>query len=129
MSFITEETAGTGNLTKATGSPSHAETRAGIRAILCMNDRLAFGAYQATAELGMRVPDDLSLVSFDDDQIASYLRPGLTTIALPHQEMGAPPSTCCFCGWKGEHLVPMPVVRRGWISRSGEAEATKAGIS
>ncbi|MBO3662698.1 LacI family DNA-binding transcriptional regulator [Microbacterium stercoris] len=59
-----------------------------IRAIVCMNDRLAFGAYQALAERGLRVPQDVSIVSFDNDEIAAYLRPGLTTIALPHEEMG-----------------------------------------
>lgn len=58
------------------------------RAILSLNDRLAFGAYQALAEVGLRIPDDVALVSFDNDEIASYLRPGLTTIGLPHEEMG-----------------------------------------
>ena len=57
-------------------------------AMLCLNDRLAFGAYQALAEAGLVIPDDVALVSFDNDELASYLRPGLTTIALPHEEMG-----------------------------------------
>ena len=57
-------------------------------AMLCLNDRLAFGAYQALAESGIVIPDDVALVSFDNDELASYLRPGLTTIALPHEEMG-----------------------------------------
>lgn len=58
------------------------------RALLCLNDRLAFGAYQALAEAGLNVPSDVALVSFDNDELASHLRPGLTTIALPHEEMG-----------------------------------------
>ena len=57
-------------------------------AMLCLNDRLAFGAYQALAEAGLVIPNDVALVSFDNDELASYLRPGLTTIALPHEEMG-----------------------------------------
>ncbi|MER6093248.1 LacI family DNA-binding transcriptional regulator [Streptomyces bluensis] len=56
--------------------------------IICMNDRLALGAYQALAEAGLGVPDDVSVVSFDDDPIAGWLRPGLTTAALPHERMG-----------------------------------------
>lgn len=53
------------------------------RAMLCLNDRLAFGAYQALGEAGLQIPDDVALVSFDNDELASYLRPGLTTVALP----------------------------------------------
>jgi LacI family transcriptional regulator len=59
-------------------------------ALFCFNDRMAMGAYQAAAELGLRIPQDLSVVGFDDqDLIADGLRPGLTTVALPHYEMGA----------------------------------------
>ncbi|ALE05714.1 transcriptional regulator [Arthrobacter sp. ERGS1:01] len=58
------------------------------RALLCMNDRLAFGAYQALNEAGLRVPDDVSIIGFDNDELAEYLRPGLTTVALPHEQMG-----------------------------------------
>jgi LacI family transcriptional regulator len=47
------------------------------------------GAYQAAADLGLRIPDDLSIVGFDNQEnIADGLRPGLTTMALPHYEMG-----------------------------------------
>lgn len=85
----------------------------GIRAMLCMNDRLAIGAYQALAEHGVRIPDDISIVSFDNDDIAAYLRPGLTTIALPHEEMGRQSVRHLLSEpQKGVHLVPMPVITR-----------------
>lgn len=59
-------------------------------AIFCFNDRMAMGVYQAAAELGLRIPHDLSVVGFDDQElIADGLLPGLTTVALPHHEMGA----------------------------------------
>ena len=88
-----------------------------IRAIICMNDRLAFGAYQAAAELGRRVPEDLSIIGFDNDEVAAYLRPGLTTIALPHDEMGARAVELLLeSGPEGQHLVPMPVVERDSIA-------------
>ena len=64
-------------------------------AVICMNDRLAFGAYQALAEAGLGIPQDMSVVSFDDDVIAAWLRPGLSTAALPHEQMGAEPSSYC----------------------------------
>ncbi|WP_382304041.1 LacI family DNA-binding transcriptional regulator [Herbiconiux sp. UC225_62] len=57
--------------------------------MFCYNDRMAMGAYRAAAELGLRIPDDLSLVGFDNQElIAEGLYPALTTVALPHFEMG-----------------------------------------
>jgi LacI family transcriptional regulator len=86
------------------------------RALLCLNDRLAFGAYQALAEVGLTVPADVAIVSFDNDEIATYLRPGLTTIALPHEEMGRQSVRLLLEGGsETEVLVPMPVTRRGSI--------------
>ena len=86
------------------------------KALLCLNDRLAFGAYQALAEIGLTVPDDVSVVSFDNDEIAAYLRPGLTTIALPHDEMGRQAMSLLLSGRsEGETLVSMPVITRGSI--------------
>jgi LacI family transcriptional regulator len=59
-------------------------------AIFCYNDRMAMGAYRAVQELGLRVPDDVSIVGFDDQApIAASVYPALTTVALPHYEMGA----------------------------------------
>ena len=58
--------------------------------LFCYNDRMAMGAYRAAAELGLSIPADLSVVGFDDQElIAANLFPGLTTVALPHYEMGA----------------------------------------
>jgi LacI family transcriptional regulator len=59
-----------------------------VRAFICFNDRLSIGAMQALAEAGLDVPADVSVVSFDDDPIASWVKPRLTTIALPHYELG-----------------------------------------
>lgn len=57
-------------------------------ALVCFNDHLALGAYQALAEAGLRVPEDVSVIAFDDIPLAAWLRPGLTTVALPHRELG-----------------------------------------
>jgi LacI family transcriptional regulator len=82
-------------------------------ALLCLNDRLALGAYQALAEVGLSVPHDVSVVSFDNDEIAAYLRPGLTTIALPHDEMGRQAVSLLLSGRDNDEiLVSMPVVTR-----------------
>jgi DNA-binding LacI/PurR family transcriptional regulator len=57
-------------------------------AILAMSDVLALGALQAAAELGVAVPEQLSVVGFDDSPAAVLASPGLTTVAQPHQEKG-----------------------------------------
>ena len=88
-----------------------------IKALLCMNDPLAFGAYQALAEAGLSVPTDVSVVSFDNDELASYLRPGLTTIGLPHEEMGRRAVQLLLSEeTAGEVLIPMPVIERDSIT-------------
>ncbi len=57
-------------------------------AIFCYNDEMAWGVYQAASELGIAVPDDLSVVGFKNvPLIAPVLRPGLTTVELPHYSM------------------------------------------
>jgi LacI family transcriptional regulator len=60
-------------------------------------------------------------VSFDDDPIASWLRPGLTTAALPHEPMGRLAVELLLSG-TGEHrpcLVPMPLIARSSIAAPG----------
>lgn len=57
-------------------------------AIFAANDLMALGAMQAAQEAGVSVPDDLSVVGFDDIAIASVIRPGLTTVRQPAYEMG-----------------------------------------
>jgi len=85
-------------------------------AVICMNDRLAFGAYQALAEAGLGIPQDMSVVSFDDDAIASWLRPGLSTAALPHEQMGRRAVELLLADAKVDRcLVPMPLRRRGSV--------------
>lgn len=57
--------------------------------LFCFSDRVAMGAYQAASALGLRIPQDLSIVGMDNlELIADALWPGLTTVALPHYEMG-----------------------------------------
>jgi len=55
--------------------------------IFCFNDRMAIGAYEAARASGLRVPEDISIVGFDDEDLVAYLDPALTTVVLPHEEM------------------------------------------
>ncbi|PYR87416.1 MAG: hypothetical protein DMF84_31810 [Acidobacteria bacterium] len=57
-------------------------------AILAMSDILAIGALEAAAELGIKVPEQLSVVGFDDGPAAEHAAPPLTTVAQPNEEKG-----------------------------------------
>lgn len=57
-------------------------------AIMCVNDVLAVGALRAAREMGLRVPQDISITGFDDIEIAVLAEPALTTVHVPHREMG-----------------------------------------
>jgi LacI family transcriptional regulator len=59
------------------------------RALLCLDDRIATGVYQALAAHGLRVPEDVSVVSFEGSELAQGLRPPVTSVQLPYVEMGA----------------------------------------
>jgi len=84
------------------------------RALICINDRVAFGAYQALREAGAAVPGDVSVISFDDSELAAWLRPQLTSIALPHYELGWR-AVETLLGPSSEPAItrlPMPIRRR-----------------
>lgn len=57
-------------------------------AIFAGNDEMALGAYQAARDLGLRAPDDVSIVGYDDAPIAARVWPALTTVHLPIRDMG-----------------------------------------
>lgn len=56
-------------------------------AIFAFNDRMAMGAYDTLRDAGLLVPDDMSVVGFDDEDISALVQPPLTTVVLPHEEM------------------------------------------
>lgn len=66
-------------------------------AIFCQNDRMAIGCYEALKEAGLRIPEDMSVVGYDDEEISRHLMPQLTTVILPHRMMGH---------WAAEQLSP-----------------------
>ena len=57
-------------------------------AIFACNDMMAIGALGAVTQLGLRCPEDVSLVGFDDIHLSRYTNPPLTTVSQPKQEMG-----------------------------------------
>jgi LacI family transcriptional regulator len=57
-------------------------------AVFCCNDLMAIGFYRAAAELGLRIPQDVAVIGFDDIELSSYLNPPLTSITQPKVQMG-----------------------------------------
>ncbi|EOU1298220.1 ribose operon transcriptional repressor RbsR [Cronobacter sakazakii] len=58
------------------------------QAVFMGNDAMAVGAYQALYQAGLRIPQDIALVGYDDIELASYMTPPLTTIHQPKDELG-----------------------------------------
>ncbi|MEH3076243.1 MAG: LacI family DNA-binding transcriptional regulator [Quadrisphaera sp.] len=84
-------------------------------ALVCGNDFMAIGAMLAMRDLGVSVPDEVSIVGFDDvPDIADGVQPALTTVELPHAEMGRRAGEILLgrCQPQGRELVPCDLVER-----------------
>lgn len=88
-------------------------------AMICGNDRIAVGALMAAHSAGLNCPDDISILGFDDQpDIAAQLHPPLTTVALPHLEMGLQAGKLLLAGDEpqGRRLVPCTFIPRGSLA-------------
>jgi len=65
------------------------DSGAEFTAVAAGNDLIALGCYDVFAERGIVCPDDMSVVGFNDMPFLDKLRPPLTTVAIPHQQIGA----------------------------------------
>jgi LacI family transcriptional regulator len=89
-------------------------------AIFCGNDWMAMGAYDTIREAGLRIPDDIAVIGFDNRvEIADHMRPRLTTVALPYSRMGARAVEILLdpqllAAAKTE-LIPCPLIRRSSV--------------
>ena len=91
-------------------------------AIFVANDMMAIGCYDALKELRLRIPDDVSVVGYDDREIAQFLRPPLTTVVLPHYEMGIEAASALIEGrLRGEGPPPQIKVECPLVERSSVA--------
>ena len=88
-------------------------------AIFCGNDRTALGAYQALQEMGLRVPEDVSIVGFDDqDVLQDFFHPPLTTMRLPYLAMGELAAALVLdpSSPAEVHAVHCPAILRGSVA-------------
>lgn len=96
-------------------------------AIWTVNDLLAVGALRAIGESGRHVPQDISLVGFDDIEIASQLYPPLTTVRLHGEDLGRRAARMLFRRIDGSHGEPMQeLVATELVIRRSTASARPA---
>jgi LacI family transcriptional regulator len=87
-------------------------------AIFCCTDRMAMGAYDAIRECGLSIPGHVAVVGFDNQLIIStQLRPALTTVALPFEDMGARSVALLVAALAGEAIPPLTVIECQLIER------------
>lgn len=90
-------------------------------AILCYNDRSAVSVYSAIVDQGLKVGEDVSVLSFDNQTVISeFIRPGLSTMQLPHYDMGKAAMQYLFDGGTGRDgvntLLNLSLVERHSVS-------------
>jgi LacI family transcriptional regulator len=83
-------------------------------AIFCGNDLMALGCYEALRELGKAIPADVAVIGYDDREIARYIHPPLTTVVLPHHDMGVEAADLLF------DRIAQPATRPGQIKVEGK---------
>ncbi len=88
-------------------------------AVFASSDQMAIGAYRAIVEAGLRIPQDISVVGFDDIEAAAYATPPLTTIRQPFTDMAASAVATLLKLIDGQrieapsHVLPFELVVRG----------------
>jgi LacI family transcriptional regulator len=80
--------------------------KVGFTAIVCYDDTAAIGAIRALRDHGLRVPEDISMVGFDDIQSAAFHNPSLTTIRQPLHKMGTIAARVLLQRIRGQNSVP-----------------------
>jgi LacI family repressor for deo operon, udp, cdd, tsx, nupC, and nupG len=78
-------------------------------AVFCFNDEMAMGVIETARSRGLRVPQDLSVVGFDDIRFARYMDPPLTTIAQPMREIGEGTVRLLLEILRGNAITPISV--------------------
>ena len=88
-----------------------------VEAIHCFNDYVAYDAIEVLKQLKKRVPEDISVIGFADEPVATYMSPQLSTVIQPAEEMGRraaeiliwhirnPESTQLFCEQLSTKLI------------------------
>jgi LacI family transcriptional regulator len=94
-----------GNFQETSGSDAMEyllQTGEPFTALICANDEMAVGAYDVARKEGLRIPDDLSVIGYDNVILTQYLHPKLSSICCHIKEMGQMAARCVIKGIYGE---------------------------
>ncbi len=80
-----------------------------VTALFCANDITAIGAMKAIKEAGMRIPEDISIISIDDIDMAQYVSPMLTTVHIPINELGGIAAKTLIDRIEHGHSLPIKI--------------------
>lgn len=84
-----------GDFSEKSGEVFAAElVKQGVTAIACANDLMAIGAIRKLNEMKLRIPEDISIIGFDDIKLARYIVPGLTSVHISTKNMGMQAFLC-----------------------------------
>jgi LacI family transcriptional regulator len=97
--------------------------------VLCSSDVLAFGVLAECRRLGVRVPDELSVIGFDDFEFSVRLDPPLTTIRVPSEEMGRLSAEAILNALQSQSAIVPQVLDAPLIVRRSTAPARPRGDS
>ena len=87
-------------------------------AIFCGNDMMAIGAIQAIEEANLNVPEDISIVGFDDIEVARYINPALTTVRMKLLEMASIATNTLITSiesnsnFSANYTIPIDLIKR-----------------
>lgn len=95
-------------------------------AVVCGNDVLAFGAMLEATHLGLDVPGDLSILGFDDLEMARHLRPALTTVRVPTEAMWTTAADRLVAAIRGEAFARSTEVDVALVVRQSSGPAPSA---
>jgi LacI family transcriptional regulator len=107
-------------------------SRGPVKAVFVASDVVAFGAIAAIRKAGLRVPDDVSVVGFDDIALAAFFDPPLTTVRLPAYDLGLAAGTALLDRVAGRPvpertLLPTELIVRSSTNAATEEEAHGPG--
>jgi DNA-binding LacI/PurR family transcriptional regulator len=98
----------------------------GATAIVCGSDLMALGAIRAARQLGLRVPEDVSVVGYDDSPLIAFVDPPLTTVRQSVQAMGTAAVEALIEGINGTPVPPHEYVFRPELVLRGSTAAAPA---
>lgn len=97
-------------------------------AFFCGDDNTAIGAMRAVQERGLRIPEDISVISIDDIDTAQHLTPMLTTIHIPVQEMGKTTAQVLIDRIQGQHTRPVKKLLPFYIAHRESCQAPPSAL-